>query len=175
MRSLKVRFLKHVFPSSAAVVALLGLVGITSPAKADVTLCPSSATPGGFGGTATSVAGPLNGTCGANSAVRLDIPAEADYGKLMFNSSMTGYPAGLTLGTLVGLSANVDFTGQAGDEPYYLLAFTDTSNSLGQTNAADQILMIEFHSSPTLSGNTLAVDPNATHFNLYDNDAGVYL
>jgi len=105
----------------------------------------------------------------------LIIPTNADYGKLQFNSGMTGYPAGLTLGNLSGLSANVDFTpGVTGDQPYYLLAFTDSSNSLGQASATDQILMIEFQPS-TLSGNTLAVDPNATLFNLYDNTVGSYL
>jgi hypothetical protein len=141
---------------------------------ADAVLCPNAATPGGFGGTATNVSGPLDGTCGPNSAVQLSIPAETDYGKLMFNSSMSGYPAGLTFGNLSSISANVAFSGQPGDQPYYLLAFTDASNSLGQASATDQILMIEFQSS-TLSGNTLAVDPSATLFNLYDNNTGIYL
>jgi hypothetical protein len=34
--------------------------------------------------------------------------------------------------------------------------------------------MIEFQSN-TLSGNTIALDPNATLFNLYDNTTGTYL
>src|ERR1035438_1065521 len=122
MISLKIRFLKQVFPSSVAAVALFGLVGIASPAKADVTLCPNLATPGGFGGNTTHVVGPLDATCGFDSAVNLEIPAETDYAKLQFNSGMTGYPAGLTLGTLLSLTANVDFSGAAGDNPYYLLA-----------------------------------------------------
>jgi hypothetical protein len=171
MKSLTFRFLMQ---SSAATLALLGLVGIASPARAD-TLCPSAATPGGFGGTATDVPGPLDGTCGPNSAVQLQIPEETDYGKLQFNSGMAGYPAGLTLGNLASLNADVLFSpGQAGDQPYYLLDFTDSSDTLGQANATDQILLIEFQSS-TLSGDSLAVDPNSTLFNLYDNTNGNYL
>jgi len=139
-----------------------------------ITLCPSQATPGGFGGTATDVVGPLDGTCGAKSAVELDIPASTDYGKLQFNSGMTGWPTGLTLAGLGGLSANVDFSTSGLDQPYFLLPFVDSSDSLGQASASDQILLIEFQPT-TLSGNTLAADPSTTLFNLYDNTAGAYL
>ncbi|MGA3040033.1 MAG: PEP-CTERM sorting domain-containing protein [Bryobacteraceae bacterium] len=173
MNSKTFRFLKQVFPSSVAAVTLLGLVAIANPARAD-SLCPNAALPGGFGGTATAVSGPLDGTCGANSAVQLQISTETDYGKLQFNSGMTGYPAGLTLGNLASLTADVLFSGHPGDQPYYLLDFTDSSDTLGQANATDQILLIEFQPS-TLSGDTLAVDPNATLFNLYDNTNGNYL
>jgi PEP-CTERM motif len=175
-KSLKCRFHEALLPSSAAAVALLCSIGITSPASANVVLCPNAATPGGFGGTATNVSGPLDGTCGTDSAVKLDIPAETDYGKLQFNSGMSGYPAGLTLGNLSGATADVDFIpGQAGDQPYFLLDFTDSTNGLGQGSATDQILMIEFQPS-TLSGSTLALDPTTTLFNLYDNTgAGRYL
>jgi hypothetical protein len=147
------------------------------PATAGVmttTLCPNNATPGGFGGSATQVPGPLDGSCGTKSAVELAIPASTDYGKLQFNSSMSGYPTGLTLGGLLGLSADVNFSSSGSDEPYYLLAFVDGSNSLGQINPLDQILMIEFQSS-TLTGTTLDADATSTLFNLYDNTSGIYL
>ena len=66
MRSLKVGFLKQLFPSAAAVVAFFGLVGIASPAKADVTLCPNLAGAGGINESVSNVSGPLDGTCGSN-------------------------------------------------------------------------------------------------------------
>jgi hypothetical protein len=178
-KSTAYRVLQQIVPGSAA-VALLCSIGLASPARAgvsEVTLCPSAATPGGFGGAATGVPGPLDATCGVNSAVMLAIPDSSDYGKLQFNSGMAGYPAPLTLGGLFGLSANVSYSTGGTDSPYYLLAFTDSSDSLGQNAAGDQILMIEFQPS-TLSGagnNTLAADPNSTLFNLYDNTSGVYL
>jgi hypothetical protein len=137
-------------------------------------LCPSQATVGGFGGTASDVSGPLDGTCGANSAVQINIPSTTDYGKLQFNSSMPNYPSYLPLQGLLGLSANVSFTSSGTDQPFFMLDFTDSSNSLGQTAVSDQILMIEFQSS-TLSANILAVDPASTLFNLYDNTTGTYL
>lgn len=161
--------------AASAVVALLVAVALGTQARAGettVTLCPSSATPGGFGGTASDVAGPLDGTCGTNSAVTLSLPASTDYGKLEFSSSVPGYPSSLGLGGLLGLSANVSTTGS--DQPYFMLAFTDPSDSLGQAASGNQILLIEFQPS-TLSGDTLAMDPNTTLFNLYDNTTGTYL
>jgi hypothetical protein len=105
----------------------------------------------------------------------MDVTTETDYARLMWDSSVTNYPAGLTLGNLVGLSASVPaFSGQPGDQPYYMLAFTDLSDSLGQTANTDQILMLEFQTT-TLSGTTMAFDPNATQVNLYDNTSGFYL
>jgi hypothetical protein len=177
MKSLKYGFFGQIPGFSAAAVALLGLVGFTSPARADVAvLCPSLANQGGSGSnTFTPVAGPLDGTCGANSAVKMDIPTETDYARLRFDSSVANYPAGLTLGNLVGLNAAVqDFTGQPGDQPYYILAFTDLTGGLGQNANTDEILMLEFQTT-TLSGSTLAFDPNATQVNLFDNVTGVYL
>lgn len=145
-----------------------------STAKAN-TLCPSQATVGGFNNTSSTVAGPLDGSCGANSAVKIDIAHSNDYGKLQFGSGMPGFPAGLTLGGLAGASANVAFTSGGGDQPFFLLPFVDSTQSLGQANATDQILLIEFQSA-ALSGNTLALDPNATLFNLFDNtNNGPYL
>ena len=73
-----------------------------------------------------------------------------------------------------GLSADVAFTSDGADQPYFLLSFFDSSQSLGQISASDQILMIEFQAN-ALSGSTLAVDPASTLFNLYDNTTGNYL
>jgi hypothetical protein len=176
MRTISFRFFKQVLPSSAAALGLLGLVAISNPAMAnDYTLCPSGANQGGIGQTFTDVSGPLDGTCGANSAVTMSIPVETDYARLLWDSSVTNYPPGLTLGTLDGISADIPtFSGQPGDQPYYMLAFTDATDGLGQGAAGDQILMIEFQSS-TLSGTSMVADPNATLFNLYDNTTGTYL
>jgi hypothetical protein len=93
---------------------------------------------------------------------------------LAFSSSTPGYPAGLTLGGLAGASANVSFSGGAGDQPYYILVFTDSSDSLGQAAATDQIIMLEFQSA-ALVGTTLALDPASTLFNVYDNTTDAYL
>lgn len=176
MKLLTFRFFKQALPSSAAAVALLGLVGITSPARADnYVLCPNLANAYVTSGTITNVAGPLDGTCGTNSAVNMSIPAETQYARLRFDSGVAGYPAGLTLGNLAGLGADVRFSpGQLGDQPYYMLVFTDLTHGLGQTFATDQILMLEFQTT-TLSGNSMAFDPNTTLVNLFDNISGSYL
>lgn len=152
----------------ALALALVGGLAASSAANA-VTLCPSAATVGGFGNTSTTVSGPLDGTCGANSAVKIDIADSTNYGKLMFPSGMPGFPTGLTLGGLAGASASADvvFTGN-GNQPFFLLPFIDSSNSLGQASASDQILLIEFQPN-ALSGNTLGLDPNTTLFNILDN------
>lgn len=157
----------------AAVYAGIAAAALSmAPVAEAATLCPNQATPGGFGNTVTNVSGPLDGACGINSAVKIDIAQSTSYGKLQFQSSTPGFPPGLTLGALVSASANVVFSGV--NEPYFLLAFVDSSNSLGQGAATNQILMLGFQPT-TLSGNTLPLDPNATQFNLYDNTAGVYL
>ena len=133
-KSAAFRFFSRALPGGAAALLLFSF-GLAGPARAgEVTLCPRQATPGGFGFTATVVSGPLDGSCGANSAVQLNIPASTDYGTLQFNASTPGYPTALTLGGLSGLSANVDFSSGGSDQPYFLLAFTDTSGSLGQTS-----------------------------------------
>jgi hypothetical protein len=104
----------------------------------------------------------------------MSIPAETDYARLMWDSTVAAYPPGLTLGTLAGAQADVRFTGQAGDQPYYMLAFTDSTGQLGQTLPTDQILMLELQTT-TLAGNSMALDPKATQFNLFDNTQGFYL
>ena len=165
MKSLKFRFLKQVLPSSAVAVALLGLVAITSPARADnYVLCGSAAATGGFGSNSFSSAG---------CAETMSVTTTSDYAKLTWEKGVTaGYPAGLTLGSLAGLNADVLSAG--GGQPYYMLAFTDASDTLGQNAAGDQILMIELQAS-TVVGTSMVLVPNATLFNLYDNTTGVYL
>jgi hypothetical protein len=104
----------------------------------------------------------------------MNIPTESDYARLAWDST-EGLPAGLTLGTLAGLSDNVVFTaGQAGDQPYYMLAFIDPTHGLGQTFATDQILMLELQTT-NLAGNTMTFDANTTQINLFDNTQGFYL
>src|SRR5208283_3158626 len=108
---------------------------------------PNAAGQNGYGSdTFTNLPGPLDSTCGTNSAVTMYIPnATTGYARLAWDSTVAGYPAGLTLGNLAGANADVAFTGD--DQPFYMLAFTDSTDSLGQTDATDQILMIEFQSS----------------------------
>ena len=174
MKSLKFQILRRILPSFVAAVALLGLLAITSTARADNVLCPGAAGQGGASPyTITSVAGPLDSTCGPDSAVQMTIPQDGDYARLAWSSASAGYPAGLTLGNLPLIVAGVtNYVGD--DQPYYMLAFTDPTDGLGQTNASDQILMIEFQPS-ALTGNSLDLDPNSTEFNLYDNTQGFYL
>ncbi|MGP8243517.1 MAG: hypothetical protein ACLQVN_03250 [Bryobacteraceae bacterium] len=109
----------------------------------------------------------------------LAISPDTDYAKLMWNASNIPdpLPAGLTFGTLGGVSALVTFTAQQADSPYFMLAFTDPSQSFGQASPTDQILLIEFQSLG-ISGvgqTTMTIDPNATLFNVYDNTTGTYL
>jgi hypothetical protein len=174
MKSLTFRFLMQALPSSAATLALLGLVGIASPARADM-LCPSSAAKGGDGsGTFTNVSGPLDSTCGTDSAVTMSIPNQTGYAKLTWDPTVAGYPAGLTLGNL--LSINAVINGQTGDDPFYMLAFTDNNDPFLDTTNGDQILLIEFQPTTVSNGGlAMAVDPNSTLFNLYDNTIGCYL
>lgn len=177
MRSLNVSALKQALPSSAIALALLALIGSAVPAMANTyTLCANAAGQGGFGDTFTAVAGPLDGTCGTNSAVDMSIATETDYARLLWDSSVTNYPPDLTLGNLGGMNADIgSFTpGQAGDQPYFMLVFTDATQGLGQAAATDQILMLEFQNT-TLSGTNLPFDPNTTLVNLYDNTTGTYL
>jgi len=167
---------------STAAFAGLMLAGM-GHAKADI-LCPNQALQGGFGGTFTSVAGDNDAVCGLNSGVTLSLSDDTNYAKLMWNtpSSPNGVgtqqlPAGITLGNVPTINANVSFTADTSDvSPYYVLSFTDSTGSLGQDAATDQILMLEFEnlalngagpSTMTLNGNTV--------FNLYDNTTGHYL
>lgn len=142
----------------------------SSPAALAGTLCPNQADQGGFTNSFAAVPG-SDGSCGDGAAVNMSIANAADYAKLTWNSSDSGYPPGLTLGNLGGISAPVS---NSVGQPYYELEFYAPTLSLGQVNAGDELLLIEFQGT-TLSGNTLALDPNSTVFDLYDNHAGCYL
>jgi len=171
MKSRNFRFssARYMTPSSVAAVALLGLAGMGSPARAD-SLCPTTATEGGFGNSFSTSA--ESGAC--PTAVTMNITNAQNYAKLEWAPGAGGYSAGFTLGNLTGLSAQVGLDANS-DQPYYILEFIDPSDSLGQANATDQIIMIEFQNS-TVSGGAMDLDPNATLFNLYDNTgSGYYL
>ena len=163
---------------SAGALALIGLLGLADRASAaSVTLCPNAASNQNGAGTFTfsSVAGPLDGTCGANSAVKMDIPTEVDYARLAWVQGDPGYPSPLTVGNLTSLSADIRFSpGQPADQPFYLLSFVDPTQGLGQTNATDQILFIEFQTT-NYTGNTMPANRSTTLFNMFDNTAGFYL
>ncbi len=156
-----------------ALIAIAATLAITPPAVAN-TLCPNQAAQGGFSNTFTNSVGPLDGTCSSGSAVTMSIADGTDYAKLTWNSSDTGYPSGLDLGNLAGVTSSVSYTTSGSDQPYYELAFTDPGDSFLNTTTGDQILLIEFQ-SPTLSGGNMVIDPNSTLFNLYDNTTGLYL
>ncbi len=161
----------------------LGLAGV-GPVKATI-LCPNQALQGGFGGTFTPVSGSQDGTCGSTSGETLALSDDGNYAKLMWNTSddpngpsTESLPAGLTLGNLPAVSATVTFTAdQADDSPYFMLSFSDASDSLGQANATDQILLIEFQNlGINGAGQTnMSIDAGTTLFNLYDNKTGKYL
>jgi hypothetical protein len=168
--------MKNVERFSVALLALATVFAISTTALGS-TLCPNQAGTGGAGTyTFTNVAGPLDGTCGSDSAVTMTIPDSLDYARLAWVPGNTGYPAaGLTLGNLGGVTASVAVT--SGTDPYYMLIFTDPNDSFLNTTNGDQILMLEFQGT-TLSGpgdDTLALAPATTQFNLYDNTLGEYL
>jgi PEP-CTERM motif len=135
-------------------------------------VCPSAGAQGGFGGSFVYSVGPMDATCGADSAVTLSIPTNSDYAKLEWTPP--AYPGTVTLGNLGGINAGVAYSASAGDMPFYELSFYDPSDSVGQGSAGDQILLIEFQPS-TVSGSAFDVDAGTTLFNLYDNTTGTYL
>jgi hypothetical protein len=152
---------------SVALLALATAIAITPSALAG-SLCPNTAGTGGDG-TGTF-------TAGSGCAETMSIPNSQNYARLAWAPGNSGYPANLTLGNLGGITASVALTSST-DQPYYMLAFQAPNVSLGQTASTDQILMLEFQDS-TLSGSgndTLALAPNTTLFNLYDNTDGQYL
>jgi len=172
---MQIRFGFSKAPFLAAAAALLGLIA-AGTAKADTyTLCPTSAGQNGSGSFSFGTAAEPSGSA-CSTAVTMTIPDLTDYARLAWDSSSANYPSGLSLGTLTGASASVALSAGGSDDPYYMLAFTDLTKSLGQTNATDQILMIEFQPSTlTNSGGTLALDPATTLFNMFDNTQGFYL
>ena len=139
--------------------------------RADTFLCPGAANQNTQVGGVYTVVGGI-GSC-SNVAVQLYIPKDTDYARLEW----TGI--GLTLGELGDSNATVAFTAdKAGDQPYYMMTFQSSTN-LGQSgtpggNINDQIMMLEFQTTTTTGGN-MALDPDSTLFNLYDNSTGYYL
>lgn len=138
-------------------------------ANTSFTLCPGDASQNGAGSFGFSSA-PSGGAC--STSVTMSITNATDYARFLWNSSSTGYPSGLQLGQLLDLNANVTVSGS--DNPFYMLVFTDSTGGLGQTNASDQILLLQFQSS-TVSGNSMPFSNTTSLFNLYDNTTGVYL
>jgi hypothetical protein len=132
------------------------------------TLCPASATPGGFGATYTS--SPTGGAC--SRSVTMSIPDNTEEGKLIWTPANSGYPSGLTLSTLTTLNASVsNVSNLPGDDPYFFLSFFD--NSLAQ-NPGDQMILIESEPSTVVGGSSVPVDSSATEFDLYDNITNQY-
>jgi hypothetical protein len=159
----------------SAFLALATALAI-APAALAGSLCPSAASMSGYGGqTFTNVAGPMDGSCGGNSAVTLYIPNDTSgYARLQWTPANAGYPAGLTLGNLSGANASVAFSSDVADEPFYMLSFYAPNVTLGQTDPGNQILMLELQPN-NISGGSMVVNPDSTLFNLYDNTAGIYL
>ena len=162
------------------VLLAAGFLISSSPAFSGVAvLCPNEAATGGYGSaTFTSFAGSLDGTgnCSPDTetGVTMSISDDTDYAKLTWGA----LPAGTTLGNLSGVNASVSFTaGQSSDSPFYELAFVDSSDSLGQGSATDQILLLEFQNLG-ISGagfTSMTIDPGSTLFNVYDNTTDTYL
>ena len=155
---------------SLALFAMAAGLAIMPAALADNLVVAQGA---GSNGSGT---GNYNITTNGNGTVTLTTgqngtATKNDYARLAwYSSTATGYPAGLTLGNLGGITASVALTAGT-DPPFYLLAFTDAGDPFLNTTTGDQILLIEFQ--PTAlsgpGGNTLAFDPATTEFNLYDN------
>jgi hypothetical protein len=161
------------FYALLVIAVALFLLSVTV-ARADVVLCPraANADTGGSGGVFTDVFSQVGNPCNTSllSAVNLAIPTDTDYARIQWTGT------GLTLGSIGNTNATVAFTaGNAGDQPYYMMTFQDPANILGETNPGDQILMLQFQPPPTVSGGNMALDPNGTQFNMFDNTSGVYL
>ena len=152
-----------------ALVAASILAAGSIPALAS-TYCPSTA---GFiysSGTATDVAGPLDSTCGANSAVQLSIPNDASGDASIYWSNAQ---TGLTVGTVGSLDALVAFSADVtGDQPYYVLDFHDPNSTLG--TAGDKILLLE-NQSPNITGSDMLLSASTTLFDFYDATTNAYL
>jgi len=133
-------------------------------------LCPSAAAYIYSDGGASDVAGPMDGTCGSDSAVELTIPDDAaDGASIYWSTTQTG----LTVGNVGSIDASVAFTADvASDEPYYAFDFHDATGAVA--TAGDKILMLE-NQSPNISGGNMLLNPNSTLFDLYDATTGLYL
>jgi hypothetical protein len=110
------------------------------------------------------------GPCGA---VTLTIADDSAQGAALYWGSSAYGATGLTVGNIINFNTSATFTAAAGAEPYYILDYHDPSGLFGET-AGDKILMLEFQSG-NLSGGNMALDPNATLFNVYDSTTNTYL
>jgi hypothetical protein len=145
-------------------------------ALADTTLCPNGGINGNenqwgwsAGGSGIVLPGPLDTDpdCGPDSAVQFYIPNITGYATLWWPNSSTG----IDVGNIASVSASV--VNEGADEPYYALYFTDPGGLSGGS-VGDDIEMLEFEPS-TLSGaggDTLAIDPATTLFNVFDYSVG---
>jgi len=153
-----------------ALIAIAAALAIT-PAALAGSLCPNAA---GFiysDGSAVNVSGPLDSTCGSNSAVQLSISNSATQTASLYWSTTA---TGLTVGNIGSFDTSVVFNPvSASDQPYYILDFHDPSGVFGETSG-DKILMIEFQSG-NVSGGSMLLDPNSTLFNVYDATTDAYL
>jgi hypothetical protein len=149
--------------------ALVASLATTIPAMA-TTLCPSSAAFISSDGTSSDVPGPLDSSCGANSALNLAITNDSSEGAAVYWSAAQ---TGLTLGTLNSLDASVLFTADvAGDQPFFVLDFHDPNNVFGTTG--DKILLIE-NQSPNITGGDMLMNASTTLFDFYDSTTNTYL
>jgi hypothetical protein len=145
------------------------LTGI--PAMASMQ-CPSTAGYlGNSGGTVSFVPGPLDGSCGANSAVNFALPNDAsDDAAIYWSTAQTG----LTVGTVSSLDAQVTFSADvAGDQPYYVLDFHTPDGTFGAT-PGDKILLLENQTS-NITGSDMLMSASTTLFDFYDANTGLYL
>jgi hypothetical protein len=163
-----------------AVVAMATALAFVPAAVAGAqVLCPNATATNsnGYGGnSATNVVGTSDATCGPNSAVQLHIPNDnSGYARLEWTQGTGGVPAALTLGTLTGLDASVNFTADLpGDQPFFMITVNDSTDSLGLTKSTDQLMFLEFQ--PTnLVGTNMAASAGTTLFNMYDNTSDKYL
>jgi hypothetical protein len=156
---------------SIALLAMAAALAITPAALAGAyTLCASAASTGGNGNGATGVsAGALsNATCGSENAVTISLSDNSGNELIKWHSSIPGFPTSLTVGNLGSLNAPVLFTsGEAGDQPYYDLAFYTTDNSLGAGTSGDLITMLE-NQPVNISGGSLSMNAGTTLFDIYD-------
>jgi hypothetical protein len=150
--------------------ALLASLTASIPAMAS-TICPGATPYISSSGSAISVSGPLDSTCGPNSAVQLTISNDATGdASIYWSTGLTG----LTVGNIGGLDASVDFSADvAGDQPYWVIDFHDVTGSLGVT-PGDKILLLE-NQSPNITGSDMVVNPNTTLFDVYDATTFTYL
>lgn len=155
-------------------MVMAAALAMTPVALAGTTLCPSNADAWSWDGAGSSgnvVPGPLDATCGANSAVQFYLPnVQNDDAALWWANSTTG----LTVGNIASFSASVVNVGVG--QPYYSLYFT-SPGGLSGGSVGDTVEMLEFQSNALSGpgGGTLALNPATTLFDIYDFNTGGYI